>query len=76
MEYLAIVGGTSSNVNTQKLVLNMKKDLRYAKHKVEHLAPATFSIKTYKHYIVHTTIIQIIYQILMKQEFKLVNSME
>ncbi len=35
-----------------------------------------FFITTYKHYITNTTIVQIIYGILMKQEFKLIDSME
>jgi len=33
MEYLAIVGGISSNVNTQKLVLDKQKDWRFVEHK-------------------------------------------
>jgi hypothetical protein len=33
MEYLATVGGTSSNINTQKLILEKQKDCRFAKHK-------------------------------------------
>ncbi len=35
-----------------------------------------FFITTYKHYITNTTIVQIIYGILMKQEFKLIDNLE
>jgi len=33
MGYLATLGGISSNVDTQKLILDMQKDWRFAKHK-------------------------------------------
>jgi hypothetical protein len=66
MEYLATIGGTSS------LVLDMQKDWRSAKHRANTQLLQLF-LKQLTH---NTTIVQIIYGILMKQEFTLIYNME
>ncbi len=76
MEYLAIVGGTNSNVNTHKLILDKQKHWRFVEHRGSHLILVTLFTTIYKHYMTNTTKVQIIYGILMKQEFKLVDNLE